>query len=80
MHQSARSEGSEARRNGWLRISDGNLVSGSLIGVLRRSEPGLAKGLMLRASIVSLNLLLREPVTFEYDPLVPELQSLTRGI
>ena len=72
--------GSEAQRNGWLKGSDRNLVPGLLIGVLRRSEPGLAKGLMLRASIVSLNLLLRERVTFKYDPLVPKLQSLTRGI
>ena len=44
MHRSVRSEGSEARRNGRLRISDGNLVSGLLVGTLRRSEPGLAKG------------------------------------
>ena len=36
--------GSEARRNSWLIISDRNLVSGSLVGTLRRSEPGLAKG------------------------------------
>ena len=46
-----RPEGSEARRNGWLRISDGNLVSGLLIGALRRSKPGLAKGLVLRAYV-----------------------------
>ena len=34
----------EAQRNSWLIISDGNLVSGLLVGTLRRSEPGLAKG------------------------------------
>ena len=34
----------EAQRNGWLRISDRNLVSGPLVGTLRRSEPGLVKG------------------------------------
>ena len=32
-------------------ISDGNLVSGSLVGTLRRSKPGLAKGLVLRAYV-----------------------------
>ena len=37
-------KGLEAQRNGWLRISDGNLVSGLLVRTLRRSEPGLAKG------------------------------------
>ena len=36
--------GPRAQRNGWLRIGDGNLVSGSLIRALQRSEPGLAKG------------------------------------
>ena len=60
--------------------SDGILDPGSLIGALRRSEPGLVRGLMLRASIMSLNLLLRERVVFEYDPLVPELRSLTQGV
>ena len=39
-----RLKGSEAQRNGWLRISDGNLVSGLLVRMLRRSKPGLVKG------------------------------------
>ena len=44
MCQLARLEGLEAQRNGWLIVSDRNLVSGSLVRMLRRSKPGLAKG------------------------------------
>ena len=79
--RSARLKGSEAQRNGWLIISDGNLVSGLLVGMLRRSEPGLAKGLVLKAYVGGIDRKFESFVEgmgyFKYDPPIPELRSLT---
>ena len=56
---------------------DGNLVSGSLVRTLRRSEPGLVKGLVLRAYVGGVDCKFESFVEgtgyFEYNPLIPEL-------
>ena len=65
-------------------FGDESSVPGSLVGMLRRSEPGLAKGLLLRACVGGTNRksnLLFEGVGHSSATLrVPELRSGTRGV
>ena len=55
MCRSVRIKGLEAQRKGWSITSDRNLVSGSLVRMLRRPKPGLVKGLMLGAYVGGVN-------------------------